>query len=75
VSLDTYKQHKLVAMGFDKLYTEHKAKWDKMVDKSLDTVRACLAEGEPVKAGMLLQPWSTASKSAGSSRIIFKVRN
>jgi hypothetical protein len=51
VSLDTYKQHKLVAVGFDKLYTEHKDKWDKMVSKSVESVRACLAEGEPVKAG------------------------
>jgi hypothetical protein len=51
VSLDTYKQHKLLGMAFDKLYTEHKAKWDKMVEKSVESVRACIAENEAIKAG------------------------
>jgi hypothetical protein len=38
MSLDTYKQHKLVNKGFDALYTQHKQKWNKMVEKSVESV-------------------------------------
>lgn len=51
MSLDTYKLHKLLGKSFDKLYTEHKAKWNKMVEKSADSVRACVGEHDSIKAG------------------------
>ena len=51
MSLDTYKLHKLVAKGFDTLYTDHAAKWNKMVEKAAESVKACMADNEPVRAG------------------------
>lgn len=51
MSLDTYKLHRLRNKGFDKLYTDQKAKWDKMVEKAVESVRASVAEGESIKSG------------------------
>jgi hypothetical protein len=51
MSLDTYKQHKLVGKGFDKLYTDHKAKWNNMVEKSVESVKACISDKDKIKAG------------------------
>jgi hypothetical protein len=51
MSLDTHKLHKLNGKGFDKLYSDHKPKWNKMVEKAVDSVRACIAHGETIKAG------------------------
>jgi len=51
VSLDTYKLHKLIGKGFDVLYADHKDKWNKMVGKAVDSVRACVGENEAIKAG------------------------
>jgi hypothetical protein len=51
MSLDTYKLHKLIGKGFDKLYTDHADKWNKMVEKAADSVRACVEDGDPIKAG------------------------
>lgn len=51
MSLDTYKLHKLRAKGFDKLYTDQKAKWDRMVEKAVESVRASIADGEAIKSG------------------------
>jgi hypothetical protein len=51
MSLDTYKLHKLNGKGFDKLYTAQKPKWNKMVEKAVESVRASVAEGEPIKSG------------------------
>ena len=51
MSLDTYKLHRLLGKGFDKLYTEHAQKWNKMVEKAVESVRACVAQGEAIKAG------------------------
>jgi hypothetical protein len=51
MSLDTYKLHKLVAKGFDRLYTDHAVKWNKMVEKAAESVKACMAENEPIRAG------------------------
>jgi hypothetical protein len=51
MSLDTYKQHKLVNKGFDALYTQHKQKWNKMVEKSVESVKACISDGDAIKAG------------------------
>lgn len=51
MSLDTYKLHKLEAKEFDKLYENHDEKWNKMVEKAVDSVRACVEEGAAIKAG------------------------
>ena len=51
MSLDTYKLHKLVAKGFDTLYEEHSEKWNKMVEKAAESVKACVSDGEPIRAG------------------------
>ena len=51
MSLDTYKLHKLLGKGFDKLYSEHAEKWNKMVETAATSVRACVAEGESIKGG------------------------
>jgi hypothetical protein len=51
MSLDTYKLHKLNGKGFDHLYSTHKAKWNKMVEKAVESVRACITPGENIKAG------------------------
>jgi len=51
MSLDTHKLHKLNGKGFDKFYTVHSVKWRKMVEKSVETVRTRISEGEAVKAG------------------------
>lgn len=51
MSLDTYKIHRLAAKEFNQLYAEHAAKWKKMVEKSVETVRACVGEEEAIKAG------------------------
>jgi hypothetical protein len=51
MSLDTFKLHKLVAKGFDKLYTDHKAKWDKMVEKAAESVKEGVAANETIRAG------------------------
>lgn len=51
MSLDTFKLHKLQAKEFDKLYVAHTEKWNKMVTKAVDGVRACVDEGAPIKAG------------------------
>src|SRR5271155_3180853 len=51
MTLDTYKLHKLSAKGFDKLYQDHKPKWDKMVLKAAEGVKACVADNENVRAG------------------------
>jgi hypothetical protein len=51
MTLDTYKLHKLFAKGFDKLYLDHKEKWDKMVKKAAEEIKACVAENENVRAG------------------------
>src|SRR5271157_3170359 len=51
MSLDTYKLHKLVAKGFDTLYTTHKPKWDKMVKKAAESVKEGVAANEIIRAG------------------------
>jgi hypothetical protein len=51
MTLDTYKLHKLAAKEFDKLYRDHKEKWDKMVLKAAEGVKTCMAENEAVRAG------------------------
>jgi hypothetical protein len=51
MTLDTYKLHKLTAKGFDTLYKEHKDKWDKMVQKAAEEIKACVAANEHVRAG------------------------
>lgn len=51
MTFDTFKLHKLVAKGFDKLYTAHKEKWDKMVLKAAEEIKACIAENEQIRAG------------------------
>jgi ketosteroid isomerase-like protein len=51
MSLDTYKLHRLSGKSFDKLYTDHRKKWNKMVEKAADSVRACIPEGAAIKAG------------------------
>ena len=51
MTLDTYKLHKLQGKGFDHLYADHKAKWDKMVKKAAEEIKACVAENENVRAG------------------------
>lgn len=51
MSLDTYKLHRLTGKGFEKLYSEQKDKWNKMVEKAVDSVKASVAEGEAIKAG------------------------
>jgi hypothetical protein len=51
MTLDTYKLHKLVAKGFDELYLAHKEKWDKMVKKAAEEIKACVADTETVRAG------------------------
>jgi len=51
VTLDTYKLHKLEGKGFNQLYTDHKEKWDKMVRKAAEEIKACVAENENVRAG------------------------
>jgi hypothetical protein len=51
MSLDTYKLHKLVGKGFDTLYTDHAEKWKLMVEKSVESVRACIEANAPIKAG------------------------
>jgi hypothetical protein len=51
VSLDTYKLHKLVGKDFNKLYTENSPKYKKMVEKAVESVRACVGENDPIKAG------------------------
>jgi len=51
MSLDTHRLHKLNGKGFDKLYTVHSVKWRKMAEKSVETVRTRISEGEAVKAG------------------------
>jgi hypothetical protein len=51
LSLDTYKLHKLVGKEFDKLYADHAAKWKLMVEKSVESVRACIDPNAPIKAG------------------------
>jgi len=51
MSLDTYKLHRLTGKGFDKLYNDHKVKWNKMVEKAVEGVRACVGENESIKAG------------------------
>ncbi len=38
MTLDTYKLHKLVAKEFDKLYRDHRAKWNKMVQKAAEAI-------------------------------------
>lgn len=51
MTLDTYKLHKLVSKDFDGLYRNHKAKWDTMVLKAAESVKACVAANEAVRAG------------------------
>jgi hypothetical protein len=51
MTLDTYKLHKLTAKDFHTLYHDHKAKWDKMVRKAAEEIKACVADGENVRAG------------------------
>lgn len=51
MSLDTYKIHKLVGKDFDKLYTDHVPKWKLMVEKSVESVRACIDKEAPIKSG------------------------
>jgi hypothetical protein len=51
MSLDTYWLHRLTGKGFDKLYADHKEKWKKVVGKSVESVRACIGEGPPIKSG------------------------
>jgi|SRR6185437_14500410 len=51
MSLDTYKLHRLNGKEFNTLYTEHAGKWKKMVEKSVESVRACVGENEPIKSG------------------------
>lgn len=51
MTLDTYKLHKLEEKGFHTLYAEHKEKWDKMVKKAAEEIKACVAENEHVRAG------------------------
>ena len=51
MTLDTYKLHKLVAKNFDTLYRDHKPKWDKMVKKAAEEIKACVAANENVRAG------------------------
>lgn len=51
MSLDTYKLHKLLGKGFDKLYVDQKTKWNRMAEKAVESVRASVAEGEAIKAG------------------------
>lgn len=51
MSLDTFKLHKLEAKEFDNLYKEHAEKWNKMVQKAVEGVRACVGQGAPIKAG------------------------
>jgi hypothetical protein len=51
MSLDTFKLHKLEAKGFDKLYIDHAEKWNNMVGKAVEGVRACVDEGAAIKAG------------------------
>jgi hypothetical protein len=51
MTLDTYKLHKLTAKEFDKLYKDHKAKWDKMVAKAAESVKECVAPTETIRAG------------------------
>ena len=70
MSLDTYKQNKLVGKGFDKLYSDHKAKWNKMVQKSVESVQACIPEDDPIKAGDVVAAVEHGIKSARNSRNI-----
>lgn len=51
MTLDTYKLHKLAAKEFDKLYNDHAEKWNKMVAKAAESVRACVADNETIRAG------------------------
>jgi lipoate-protein ligase A len=51
MTLDTYKLHKLVAKEFDKLYRDHRAKWNKMVQKAAESVRECVPANESIRAG------------------------
>ncbi len=51
MSLDTYKLHRLVGKSFDGLYTTHQPKWNKMVEKAAESVRTCVGENEPIRAG------------------------
>jgi hypothetical protein len=51
MTLDTYKLHKLHAKEFDKLYRDHAEKWNKMVEKAAESIKACIAADEPVRAG------------------------
>ena len=51
MSLDTYMLHKLVGKGFDRLYGDHAPKWNAVVEKAVEGVRACVGAGQPIKAG------------------------
>lgn len=51
MSLDTYVLHRLQAKEFDKLYQEHTDKWNKMVEKAVESVRACVEAGAAIKSG------------------------
>ena len=51
MSLDTYKLHRLVGKEFDQLYANHAAKWKLMVEKSVESVKACVEPNAPIKAG------------------------
>ena len=51
MSLDTFKQHRLIGKGFDELYKNHSKKWNAMVEKAVEEVRTCIEPKEAVKAG------------------------
>jgi hypothetical protein len=65
MSLDTYKLHRLQGKEFNELYTNHAPKWKKMVEKSVEHVRACVGEHEKIKAGDVIAAVQHGIKISG----------
>jgi len=59
MSLDTEKIHRLKAKSFDKLYTDHKTKWDKMVSDAAAYTKTYVTklgdQPRPADAALILQ--------------------
>ena len=51
MSLDTDKLHRLRSKSFDRLYTDHAAKWREMVENARKYAQGCVGAGEQIKIG------------------------
>lgn len=62
MSLDTEKLHRLTGKQFDKLYSQHAAKYTEMAQKALSYAQTCIPQERKYDLGM----------SCLSSRMLFE---